>query len=824
MSDIIESKDLFAPDLTDSAKQGFIELNKVMADTEILLTKIKQTAAGISKNPLNNSSDINRQKKELAETLTLENKINEQRKKAVQIANTAAAKQLQAEKILKKAIEDEAKAAEKQEVVALKNSSAYKQLEDQYKKAAQAAKDLAASQGLNSKETQEAIAKAKGFNDQLKAIDYSLGNAQRNVGNYSGQLGKLAKGLKGLGGLGRFVSNALGIDPEVANGIREAGLLLKEYHHTQSAVEAVTHAQTEANEGLIASEQAQTVAIEETTVAQEASNTAFLASPLGITALAAGAVVAAFGILKATEVDLTKQTEIYNEAVNKLNETFYEQKRKLIDLQTDQNEITGKYSKEQAENLRADLKGLDEKKKVYIEYQQAVSKLHTEALKLGKGQGTEQIAIKQELAVKQLENLTKQYYADLKSIDTVTSAEKTKALEEETKKIKEKDKKTLESEKKDTFDYAKELRDLEISNIKYSYERKKAEIYANYDDENKKFAGHTEILKQLEIKKTQALEELWREREVEYAKIVSKMREDDIKKVQDAAKKMKEENPDPEFNPQLKANIELAKKKKEILGKELKEEADMEIEFLQEMAKRKDDLLKQQLDNDIATRQRNIEQQQQLAIAGRSNTLAFEKAEQAKDEKRKQGLAVKEKKREKEIAFLKLFASYADKGEPDQALSKTLVQMAIAGVIAGSYIDGTENVAQDLKNNKVHNGKDGYIIAVDGDERILNPEQNKMIGNMSNDALAKLARDYNGGLIPKEMTQFGSFAQNMSESLLLHELASLNSEIKEIKQALKNRPVHQHTRNKNGDEIDTKIINGLKKQTLHKNNSPLNYV
>lgn len=75
---------------------------------------------------------------------------------------------------------------------------AYAKLQIEYTKAAQKAKDLAAQHGVGNAKTQEATKKANDLNNKLKEIDASMGNHQRNVGNY-------AEALSGLNG--NFVNN-----------------------------------------------------------------------------------------------------------------------------------------------------------------------------------------------------------------------------------------------------------------------------------------------------------------------------------------------------------------------------------------------------------------------------------------------------------------------------------------------------------------------------------------------------------------------------------------------------------------------------------------
>ena len=74
--------------------------------------------------------------------------------------------------------------------------SAYKQLEQEYNKAAQEAKDLAVQYGAGSKQAKEASVRALELDARLKAADANTGKFNRNVGNYSGALNTLQKALQ----------------------------------------------------------------------------------------------------------------------------------------------------------------------------------------------------------------------------------------------------------------------------------------------------------------------------------------------------------------------------------------------------------------------------------------------------------------------------------------------------------------------------------------------------------------------------------------------------------------------------------------------------
>ncbi|HEX7906230.1 MAG TPA: hypothetical protein VF487_20290 [Chitinophagaceae bacterium] len=78
------------------------------------------------------------------------------------------------------------KESDKAAKAAKAESDAYEQLKKQYKEVSDEAKRLSAQYGLGSKESEKATKKAKELHDQLLAIEKSVGQNQRNVGNYAG--------------------------------------------------------------------------------------------------------------------------------------------------------------------------------------------------------------------------------------------------------------------------------------------------------------------------------------------------------------------------------------------------------------------------------------------------------------------------------------------------------------------------------------------------------------------------------------------------------------------------------------------------------------
>lgn len=218
------------------------------------------------------------------------------------------------------------------------------------------------------------------------------------------------------------------------------------------------------------------------------------------------------------------------------------------------------------------------------------------------------------------------------------------------------------------------------------------------------------------------------------------------------------------------------------------------------------------LNKETQENQKAIEAQERLAQRGLENTLAFEKEKAAKLELEKRRQQEKEIRQQKIFAFYQLFSSYA-KTDPNTALQKAIVDTALAEVISGAFIDGTENVARDLQGNKVHNGTDGYVVAVDGNERIFNPSQNAKIGNISNEDAAQILHDYQKGVL----FNYGNIEQ--PKGVLINqniELRETNNLLKQLLSVTNNKPVHQTNIDNLGNIVHAEIRNGIAKVTTHR--------
>lgn len=153
-----------------------------------------------------NFDDYNRKIKELEKTLGGMSKATGEASKA----SILLAKQKEAEAKAQlaatrattaatKETERQAAATKKAAAAAAEAARPYKQLALQFKIAAERAQDLAARYGQMDKRAQAAAKEANNLNNRLKAIDSSIGNHQRNVGNYGSALDGVGGKLKNFG-------------------------------------------------------------------------------------------------------------------------------------------------------------------------------------------------------------------------------------------------------------------------------------------------------------------------------------------------------------------------------------------------------------------------------------------------------------------------------------------------------------------------------------------------------------------------------------------------------------------------------------------------
>ncbi len=152
-----------------------------------------------------------------------------------------------------------------------------------------------------------------------------------------------------------------------------------------------------------------------------------------------------------------------------------------------------------------------------------------------------------------------------------------------------------------------------------------------------------------------------------------------------------------------------------------------------------------QIEEQLSSTQKRIDTIQQAAETGNQaaqESLAAEERKQAELQRKKEQQRKREQRQEMLIAGLNLLAENADN---PNALGKSISDVtALVGIISSlpTFMKGSELVGADMPESPLLQGfkNDKHLVRVDGSERILTGEQNKALGNLSNDEVAELGK------------------------------------------------------------------------------------
>jgi hypothetical protein len=277
------------------------------------------------------------------------------------------------------------------------------------------------------------------------------------------------------------------------------------------------------------------------------------------------------------------------------------------------------------------------------------------------------------------------------------------------------------------------------------------------------------VLQQLEEKRL-SLEIQNLQTRIALAKVGSEER---IKLEKDLSEKLLEEQ---------QARLEKEKEKEEKAAEKRKEIQEGVASFLEKLNQKVFDNKISKLDEEIDKEKEREDQLRELARQGvqdAENNLAVTQKRQAELEREREQALKRQKAFELGLAAARAYSANVATGDGN-ALVKTITDISLLEAfidnLAGFY-EGTDLVKNDL--NPTVKGKDGYVIRVDGDERIFNPAQNKAVSslgsNLNNWELVRLAQ------VGKSLD---SQTSNLGDSAAV--LQGLNS----VKRAIESKPVN----------------------------------
>lgn len=233
-SDLFEQEDLFKG-VRDSATKTLAVFNELQSE-------IKATAIGLKNELSANTQASTAQLKQFTAISEEANKLMKQSVEIEKLKAQADQQRIKAEqeivKLEKLKAQEQARAnkeAEKAAKLAQSESSAYSKLSKQLRDAQKAYKDLAVSNQANTQEAKDLLQTITKLDKQLKEVDATVGQHQRNVGNYEGATRNLKLELRQLV---RELQNMETTDPRFQEMTQRAGELKDQIQDTQAVVKA----------------------------------------------------------------------------------------------------------------------------------------------------------------------------------------------------------------------------------------------------------------------------------------------------------------------------------------------------------------------------------------------------------------------------------------------------------------------------------------------------------------------------------------------------------------------------------------------------------
>lgn len=233
-SDLFEQEDLFKG-VRDSATKTLAVFNELQSE-------IKATAIGLKNELSANTQASTAQLKQFTAISEEANKLMKQSVEIEKLKAQADQQRIKAEqeivKLEKLKAQEQARAnkeAEKAAKLAQSESSAYAKLSKQLRDAQKAYKDLAVTNQANTQEAKDLLQTITKLDKQLKEVDATVGQHQRNVGNYEGATRNLKVELRQLV---RELQNMETTDPRFQEMTQRAGELKDQIQDTQAVVKA----------------------------------------------------------------------------------------------------------------------------------------------------------------------------------------------------------------------------------------------------------------------------------------------------------------------------------------------------------------------------------------------------------------------------------------------------------------------------------------------------------------------------------------------------------------------------------------------------------
>ena len=229
------------------------------------------------------------------------------------------------------------------------------------------------------------------------------------------------------------------------------------------------------------------------------------------------------------------------------------------------------------------------------------------------------------------------------------------------------------------------------------------------------------------------------------------------------------------------------------------------LDLISDLFQERSDKRVQAIDKEISAEEARLQRLEQLAQQGNEdaeNNLALTEQRRAELELQRQREVQRQEKRELAFAAIQTYSGKVQAGDPNP-LASTVADISVLRAFINAlpaFYEGSELISEDL--NPTMSGKDGYVVRVDGGERVIPSKENSLIGKMSNTELATIAYRHR----TKENT----------ESNFYMDSSKIISELQDIKKATLEKPVYLgRDYNKAEQAIIDKIQKGKALERIH---------
>ena len=813
MAKKIKYSDLVEGDAFGKLIQEGTEFDKVlqkMADSYTKLMTAKKGSLGSTPTTLKDAEDMQKLVDSVNQLDAGLTKVKKTREQLTVETAKAKIQQQEYDKAIKETAKDELGLVSAYQ----KESKTLNDMRKQYK-------DLALSQKESTKEGKELLANITKLDSKLKAVDATVGQHQRNVGNYAQSLGGLKTGLLEIGGA---LGIAFGVHQVVDFGKESVKAFLDAELNANNLKNAVKGNTILFNKLIEQSAELQDTSIfsdDDIQIAQKALATYGLTGDQ-IQKLTPQIVdfASKMGYDLATATD--KAISAINGQTKGLKESGL-QFKDTGDRLDNFNVLTEKLTKFQgasAEALETTIGKAKRLENAFGDIQETIGEylvgvgadiLDNFEVVFG-GKATE-IALRRqkEVVLNAMDEINKE------SLKKIESGEKSKAqvIADNSKYITElfvargkqetyEQQQVIDAQIKHQQKFNQELRDLDKKQVNdwEDKEEKKGEITKKTDKDIEK-------------------------EYYEHQKRMQKIRDEAIK--QEGLKEMKAE--DPAFSPKVKAEQDKIKKDAEDEEKRREQErknaltqSEMLLDIWREGQEKKSEEALAYIDHELDRNKSAIEIQAELASRGMENTLAFEMKKQDELEKarvqeleRQKKVAKQQEALELSLAFLKAYETYISQDmKSGQALLRAsgdiMTAKLLSKAIAGSAFDGVE----DTGGAGNVDSKGGKLWVLHPNERVLTKEQNQKLNGIGNDELVDKALmfdnimkpNFNSSMAIEDATKVSQVNTALTSSLL--------REVRELKQVMINKPTSETKLDNLGNVIKRTTENGLTKTTIKK--------